>query len=139
MLADNPAYQWALWQLGRTLVATGQYDEAIGTLQKFVELSNRSPSAVGTLGGAYARAGRRGEARKLLEELIARSREQYVPPHAFVHIYAALGDREKVFEWLEKSYQERSNSLLWLGTDPQFDPYRSDPRFENLLRRVGLK
>lgn len=139
VLADNPTYQWAFWQLGSALISIRNYDEGIGTLQKFVELSERSASSIATLGEAYALAGRRSDAQMLLNELLVRSREHYVPPHAFVHMYAALGDRDKVFEWLEKSYQERSNSLLWLGTDLRFDPYRSDPRFDNLLRRIGLK
>jgi len=56
-----------------------------------------------------------------------------------VHIYIGLGDRDKAFEWLEKSYLERSNSLLWLGVSPLFDPLRADPRFDDMLRRVGLK
>jgi tetratricopeptide (TPR) repeat protein len=138
VLAQNPTYQWALWQLGAALMDTGDYDAAIQTLEKAAQL-NRTPSVMGTLGEVYARAGRRQDAEKLLNELLALSRHSYVPPHAVVHIYLGLGDREKVFEWLEKSYQERSNSLLWLGVGTLFDPVRSDPRFEMYLRRIGLK
>jgi TolB-like protein/DNA-binding winged helix-turn-helix (wHTH) protein/Tfp pilus assembly protein PilF len=139
VLADHPAYQWALWQLGSVQIAAGDYDSAIATLQKAVETGHRSSSALGTLGQAYAAAGRKREAQSLLDELSRRSRERYVPPHAFVHIYIGLGDKDKAFEWLEKSYLEHSNSLLWLGVTPLFDPVRSDPRFDNLLRRVGLR
>ena len=75
----------------------------------------------------------------MLGELLALSRQRYVPPQCFVDIYCALRDREKVFEWLEKSYQERSNSLLWLGIWHDADWLSSDPRLENLLRRIGSK
>jgi tetratricopeptide (TPR) repeat protein len=139
VLADHPTYQWALWQLGSVQIASGQHNAAIATLQKAVEAGHRSASALGTLGEAYGAAGRRAEAQKLLDELTQRSRERYVPPHAFVHIYIGLGEKDKAFEWLEKSYLERSNSLLWLGVSPLFDPLRSDPRFDNFLRRVGLE
>jgi tetratricopeptide (TPR) repeat protein len=138
VLSDDPTYQWALWQLGSVLIAVGNFDEGIPILEKYVQESNRSASSLGTLGQAYARSGRRQHAEALLNELLVRSRGHYVPPHAFVHIYVGLRDREKVFEFLEKSYEERSNSLLWLGTDQRF-PFRSDPRFDNLLRRIGLK
>lgn len=139
VLADNPDYQWGLWQFGSALMYVREYGEAIGTLEKLAALSHRSPSSLEALSQAYAMAGRRAEAQNLLAELEARSREQYVPPHVFVHPYVALGKADRAFEWLEKSYQERSNSILWLGVDAGLDPLRSDPRFDNLLRRVGLK
>jgi tetratricopeptide (TPR) repeat protein len=102
----------ALWQLGSQQVATHNYDSAIETLKKAVEVGKGSPSALGTLGQAYGLAGRQREAREILAELIRQSHERYVPPHAFVHIYIGLGDKDKAFEWLEKSYQERSNSMV---------------------------
>jgi TolB-like protein/DNA-binding winged helix-turn-helix (wHTH) protein/Tfp pilus assembly protein PilF len=139
VLADNPSQQWALWRLGSALLYTRQYDAAIEVLRKLAEASSRSASSLGTLGHAYGLAGRRGEAVALLAELQARSRRQYVPPYVFVHIYVGLGERDEAFQWLERSYQERSNSLLWLGVDSGLEPLRGDPRFDNLLRRVGLK
>jgi TolB-like protein/DNA-binding winged helix-turn-helix (wHTH) protein/Tfp pilus assembly protein PilF len=139
VLADHPNYQWALWQLGSQQMATHNYDAAIETLKKAVEVGKGSPSALGTLGQAYGLAGRKGEAQEILAELTRQSHERYVPPHAFVHVYIGLGDKEKAFEWLERSYQERSNSMVWMGTTALYDPLRSDPRFESLLRRVGLK
>jgi TolB-like protein/DNA-binding winged helix-turn-helix (wHTH) protein/tetratricopeptide (TPR) repeat protein len=138
VLAQSPTYQWALWQLGSTLSETGDQTGAIQLLEKATQVG-RTPAMVGTLGMVYARAGRRQEAEKLLQELLALSRQSYIPPHALVHIYLGLGDHDKVFEWLEKSYQERSNSLLWLGVGGLFDPVRADPRFEMYLRKIGLK
>jgi TolB-like protein/Flp pilus assembly protein TadD len=139
VLVDHPDYQWALWVLGETQTNIHDYDAAIQTLTKAVQLSNRSPSSLGALGRAYAGAGRRDAAQALLDELLRLSQDRYVPPHAFVTIYIGLGDRDKAFEWLEKSYAERSNSLVWLGVGSLFDSLRSDPRFDDLLRRVGLK
>ena len=137
-LEMEPDYQWAVWQLGGALASTGDYAGAIQVLQKALE-HNRTPSGLGTLGHVYALAGERSEAGKVLDELLALSRQRYVPPHCFVDVYWGLRDRDKVFEWLEKSYQERSNSLLWLGISPDMDWLRSDPRLDNLLRRIGLK
>lgn len=139
VLADHPEYQWALWAFGGALTETGEYDAAIETLNKAAQLGNRSPSSLGTLGRAYGLSGRRQEAQRLLDELTLLSRTRYVPPHAFVHVYLGLGDRDKAFEWLEKSYVERSNSLIWLSVSSMFDSLRPDPRFDDLLRRVGLK
>jgi TolB-like protein/DNA-binding winged helix-turn-helix (wHTH) protein/Tfp pilus assembly protein PilF len=139
VLADYPDYQWALWVFGQAQTDIHDYDASIETLTRAAQLGNRSPSSLGALGRAYALAGRPREAQALLDELLRLSHDRYVPPHAFVHIYIGLGDRDKAFEWLDKSYLERSNSLLWLGVSPLFDPLRADPRFDGLLRRVGLK
>ena len=137
-LAMDPNYQWAQWQLGSALISTGDYNGAIGVLEEAAK-RKRTASVLGTLGHAYGMAGQRKKAQEVLDELFALSRRQYVPPHCFVHVYAGLRDREKVFEWLEKSYQERSNSLAWLGTWHNPDWLASDPRWDNLMQRVGLK
>ena len=133
----EPGYQWAVWQLGGALTSTGDYRGAIQVLQEALD-RNRSPSGLGTLGHAYALAGERRKAEKVLDELLALSRQRYVPPQCLVDVYWGLRDREKVFEWFEKAYRERSNGLLWLGVMGD-DWLRSDPRYDNLLRRIGLK
>jgi tetratricopeptide (TPR) repeat protein len=138
VLAQDPNYQWALWQLGGSLMGAGDYEEAIRTLERAVAV-RRTASALGALGEAYGRAGRRHDAERVLAELVAMSHSGYVPPHAFEHVYLGLGDHEKVFEWMEKSYQERSNSMLWIKVGELFDPVRSDPRFDAYLTKVGLK
>jgi TolB-like protein/DNA-binding winged helix-turn-helix (wHTH) protein/Tfp pilus assembly protein PilF len=137
-LEMEPGYPWATWQLAGALNATGDFAGAIQVLQRALE-GNRTASGLGTLGHAYAMAGNRREAKKVLGELHALARDRYVPPQCFVDVYWGLRDREKVFEWLEKSYKERSNSLLWLGVLPDMDWLRSDPRLDNLLRRIGWK
>ena len=87
---------------------------------------------------AYAHAGRRTDALRLLEELKRRQKTSYVPTAAFVNAYLGLDDKEQAFVWFEKAYQEKSNILQFLKVHPFFDPVRADPRFADLVRRVGL-
>jgi len=93
---------------------------------------------IGVLIRAYARAGRRSDALRLLEELKNRKKAGYVPAGAFVNAYLGLGDNEQAFVWLEEAYKERSNILQFVKVHPYFDPLRADPRFADLVRRVGL-
>jgi tetratricopeptide (TPR) repeat protein len=89
---------------------------------------------------AYMRAltGEQAEARRAAAELEAESRQRYVPPIWVVFLYAGLGDKERAFTWLDKAYQERSTWLIYLKEFPDFDPLRSDPRFQELLKKVNL-
>jgi len=70
--------------------------------------------------------------------LLELNRHRYVSPVAMVHVYIGLGDKDRAFAWLEKAYQERSNLMAFLKVEPIADPLRSDPRFDDLLRRMGL-
>ena len=128
----------AYWYLGFALIANDQPGEAIPVLEKALSVSDRSPGVMGVLVRAYARAGRRSDALRILEQLKKRSQAGYVPPGAFVNAYLGLGDNEQAFAWIERAYQEQSNILQFLKVHPFFDPLRSDPRFTNLVRRVGL-
>ena len=87
---------------------------------------------------AYGLAGRKAEASKILNELLELNETRYVTPAALVNVYIGLGDKEQAFVWLEKAYQERSNYVAYLKVFPILDPLRSDPRFADLVRRVGL-
>ena len=78
------------------------------------------------------------EAQKILASLITRSEERYVAPTVITAIHAALGDMDRAFEWLERAYELRSRSLVWLKIGHEFDPLRSDPRYQDLLRRMRL-
>ena len=124
--------------MGYTLTAKGQPEQAIPELEKAVELSDRSPAVIGVLVRAYAHAGRRTDALRMLEELKRRSKAGYVPAGAFINAYLGLGDNEQAFVWLERGYQEKSAIMPLLKAHPHFDPIRSDPRFADLLHRVGL-
>ncbi len=138
VLAVHPDNATAHWFLGFVLIDNGQPEEAIPELEKTVSLMDRSPGAIGVLIRAYARAGRRTDALRLLAELKERKQASYVPAGAFVNAYLGLGDHDQALAWLERAYQEQSNILQFLKVHPFFDPIRDDPRFADLVRRVGL-
>ena len=94
-------------------------------------------TTIGALGRAYALSGRTSDARRLLGELDDLAERRYVSPYGRVLIYLGLGD-DKVFDWLERSYVERAGWLMYLATDPRYDPLRQDARFRSLLERLGL-
>jgi TolB-like protein/DNA-binding winged helix-turn-helix (wHTH) protein/Tfp pilus assembly protein PilF len=126
------------WYLGFALIAKGNPEGAIPVLEKAVSLTDRAPGAIGLLIRAYAHAGKRSDALKLLAELKKRNETSYVPTGAFINAYLGLGDKEQTFVWLERACEEQSNILQFTKVHPFFDPIRDDPRFKDLLRRVGL-
>ncbi len=126
------------YYLGRAYQQRGHLQEAIASFEQAVELSKGVPAAMSGLAYAYASAGRKREAEEILTKLTKRSAERYIPAYDFAVVYAGLGDREKVFEWLEKAYLERSSWLVHVKWDERFERYRSDPRFTHLLRRIGV-
>ena len=128
----------ALTDLGFVLIANNQPGDAIPVLEKAISISNRGPGPMGVLIRAYAHAGRRGDALRLLAELKRRRKTGYVPAGAFVNAYLGLGENEEAFAWLEQAYKEQSNMLQFVKVHPYFDPIRGDPRFADLVRRVGL-
>ena len=138
VIAMDPNHYQAYWTLGHTYVANKQFDEGVKAAEKAVALSQRLPGALGILGLAYGMAGRKADATKILDELLQLNKTRYVTPGAFINVYIGLGDYEQTFVWLEKAYQEKSNFLAFLKVFPILDPIRSDPRFDDLLRRVGL-
>jgi TolB-like protein/Tfp pilus assembly protein PilF len=137
-LSVQPDDPGTLWYLGFALIANNQAEDAIPVLEKAASVSNRSPGVIGVLIRAYAHAGRRNDALRLLAELKRRRRAGYVPAGAFVNAYLGLGENDEAFMWLEQAYKEQSNILLFVKVHPYFDPLRGDPRFEDLIRRVGL-
>ncbi|HUX45336.1 MAG TPA: tetratricopeptide repeat protein [Terracidiphilus sp.] len=137
-VALEPDNAGALLGLGFALIANNQAADAVPVLERSVSLSKGGPAAVGILIRAYAHAGRRGDALRLLAQLKKRSRTGYIPAAAFVNAYLGLGDNDRAFYWLEQAYKEQSNMLQFMKTHPYFDPIRGDPRFVDLERRVGL-
>ncbi|HUN25178.1 MAG TPA: tetratricopeptide repeat protein [Steroidobacteraceae bacterium] len=135
-LAVRPNDVAALTTLGFVLSATDHAREAVPILEKVLSLSKGSPAATGVLIRAYARAGQRGDAVRLLTALKRRRAAGYVPAAAFVNAYLGLDDHEAAFQWLEHAYAEQSNILQFLKVHPYFDPIRADPRFANLVRHV---
>jgi TolB-like protein/DNA-binding winged helix-turn-helix (wHTH) protein/Tfp pilus assembly protein PilF len=116
------------------------YKESIAEYEKLLETSHDQPRAVSDLGNAYAVAGRTTDARKMLDQLIELSKHRYVRGVELARIYVGLGDKDKAFECLERSYADRSiTAFVGFKVDPRFDPLRSDPRFAELLRRMNLQ
>jgi len=138
-LAVQPDDTDALLYLGFALVANNQPGDAIPVLEKSISVSHGNPAATGVLIRAYAHAGRRQDALRLLAELQKRRKTGYVPAAAFVNGYLGLGENDQAFAWLDQAYKEQSNILLSLKVHPFFDPIRADPRFADLIRRTGLE
>jgi TolB-like protein/tetratricopeptide (TPR) repeat protein len=138
VLAVDPDSVPANWFLGEALIANGQPEEAIPLLEKVLSLTNRNPSMMGVLVRAYAHAGHREKALRLVDELKRMQQKSYVPAATFVNAYLGLGDNEQALDWLERAYQEQSNILQMIKVFPYFDPLRGDPRFADLVHRVGL-
>jgi serine/threonine protein kinase/Tol biopolymer transport system component/tetratricopeptide (TPR) repeat protein len=124
--------------LARAYERKGMLLEAITEIQKARDVYGQSQIASGLLGHAHAMAGQRNEALKIVEELSEQSKREHVWPYNIAVIYVGLGERDEALQWLEKAYLEHSDDLIYLKVDPIFDPLRSDPRFKDLLRRVGL-
>jgi tetratricopeptide (TPR) repeat protein len=132
----DPNFALAHNQLAQAYLQKRMNDEAVAELQKAAQLSGGSPTVMANLARAYAASGKRGEAVRLLNDL--KKGSSLVSSHApeIAVIYAALGDRAQAMNWLEKGYEERFNPGVLLR--PGFDPLRSDPRFQDLVRRIGL-
>jgi TolB-like protein/DNA-binding winged helix-turn-helix (wHTH) protein/Flp pilus assembly protein TadD len=132
----DPNFALAHNQLAQAYLQKHMNDEAVTELQKAAQLSGESPTVMANLARAYVASGNRSEAMKLLTDLKKRSNFIYSHGPEIAVIYAALGDKDQAMNWLEKGYEERFNPGVLLR--PGFDPIRSDPRFEDLMRRIGF-
>jgi tetratricopeptide (TPR) repeat protein len=124
--------------LGNVYEQKGMYEEAIAEYQKAISSSERTSQNLGFLGHAYAASGKRNEAVKILNEMKEMSKQKYVSPYDLAILYTGLGEKDKALEQLNHAYEEQSGWIIYLKVEPLFDPLRSDPRFQDLLRRVGL-
>ena len=137
-LAVRPDDALALWYLGFSLIGKGQPEDAIPPLERALSISNRSPGVIGVLARAYGHAGRRSDALRLIDELNRRRQKGYLPTAPFVQAYVGLANYDEAFAWFERAYQEKSNILQWIQVEPFPDAMRNDPRFADLIRRVGF-
>jgi tetratricopeptide (TPR) repeat protein len=122
------------WYLGVIYREKGMFEEAIAEFRKIPE---NAPN-LAHLGNAYARAGRVTEARGCLRKLKDMYRKDKVGTYGIALVHAGLGEKDQAFEWLEKAYEERDQGMLYMKVDATLDPLRSDPRFQDLLRRMNF-
>lgn len=134
----DPNFSWGHLWIGQAYVQKGMYKEAIDEINQAIHLSNGDTRARATLGHAYAVAGKRDEALKVLAELVKDSERRYVSPYFIALIYLGLRDDDQAFAWLQKAYEERQPYLILMKVEPIFNEVRADPRFADLVRRVGI-
>jgi tetratricopeptide (TPR) repeat protein len=135
----EPDFAAAHYFLACAYEQKGMCGETITHLQKALAVSPASPDVVAALGHAHGMFKRRGYARKALKELHKLSERRFVSAYDFALIYVGLEEADQAFKWLERAYEERSFSMLMsLKGEPRLDTVRSDPRFQDLVRRVGL-
>jgi eukaryotic-like serine/threonine-protein kinase len=134
----DPNFAVAHDVLGGLLATKGMNREALAELEKAVALSRGAAMPLASLGYVRARVGDRAEARRVLEQLEAASKVRYTPALAFAIVQFGLGDKDQAFASLERAYDERFNRLAYLRREPVWDGLRPDPRFKELVRRIGL-
>jgi Flp pilus assembly protein TadD len=131
----GPAYQY----LGLSYLKTGRNADAIAALEKAAELTNRAGVTLGDLGYVYACSGKQVEADKVIKELEVKFANNEAIGQYIAAVYLGKGDKDKAFEWLEKDFQVRNGKLPEIRWQLQFETIRDDPRFKDLLRRMGLQ
>ncbi len=134
----DPNYPMTFWILGLIYRETARYNLAISAGEKGVSLSGGSPLMRAALAQTFAAAGAPEKAIEIADELNELAKQRYVAPHFFAGIYVGLGEHDRAIEYLEKSCAEHCHWLIYLHVDPSMDDLRNDPRFQDLLRRVGL-
>jgi len=134
----EPDFVPARFALGCNYIQLNRFDEAIAELQKAIQLAEESSLALGFLGYAYAVSNQTDKARKVLRQLNEHSKRNYISPYSLAIIYAGLGQKKKAFIWLEKTYEDQNDWLVWLKVGPEWESLRSEAQFTDLLRRIGF-
>jgi tetratricopeptide (TPR) repeat protein len=137
VVARNPESATGYHFLGTAYEQKGQSREAIAAFEQSVRIS-RDPLYVAALGHAYAIFGRTQDARSILAELQQRAKREYVSPYCIALEWLGLGNKQQALAWLEKAYVDHSFQLVTINSWPWFDPLRSEPQFQSLVRRIGL-
>jgi Flp pilus assembly protein TadD len=134
----DPNFVPAHIALGAAFEEQGIWSQAVSEYQKAVALSQNNPMALASLGSVYGHLGDREGARKVIARLREASKHHYVSAFDMATVFAGVGDSDSAFHWLEKAYAERESQMAFLNISRRTDPLRSDPRFADLLRRMGL-
>jgi TolB-like protein len=138
MVAINPNFSWGRWALAANYEQLGKEKEAAEEYLQFEVLSGSSPQRIKRLREGLARSGAKGFWQASLEDYLRTAKSGYAPPVLVAGVYMRLGDKARALRWLEKGYQERDDLMIDLNVDPVFDAFRSEPRFQDLVRRVGI-
>ena len=131
-------YWFAQQYAASAYIEKGMFAEAVIAARKGREMYNASSRLISFLGYALAKSGRRAEARAELEGLLKLTTERYIPPYNIAMIYNGLGERDKTLAWLERGIEERDPRMTFLKVEPKWNNLRSEPRFQDLARRVGF-
>jgi TolB-like protein/Flp pilus assembly protein TadD len=137
-LTLEPNYWFTRQYAASAYIERGMFDEAIAEARKAQQLSSVSTRPTAFLGFALAQSGKTVEARLELEKLLKLSAERYVSPYNIAMIYQGLGRRDEALRWLERGYREREPRMVFLKSEPKWSSLRQDPRFRDLLRRIGF-
>ena len=114
------------------------YPESLSALERYAALGRGGPTLLALLGYSYARLGERNEALQMIHELQEASTQGFAPALFVALVYAGLEEKDEAFVWLEQACEQRFNRLAYLKVDALWDPIRTDPRFGDLLRRIGI-
>jgi tetratricopeptide (TPR) repeat protein len=137
-IAMDPTFAVAHGYLGQAYLAKGEYEKALAELQRALALSGNETSFKAELGNAYAVAGKKSDALAILHDLLQLSARQFVTPYSIALVYVGLGEKDEVFQWLDKAYDERSVRLINIAVHPRWASLRNDPRFVALVQKIGL-
>lgn len=137
-LEADPQYAEAYFSLGLTHIATKRYDDAIANIQRAIALSGRRPVMIASLADAYGFSGRTAEARQVFDELLAQSPQTEHSSYYLGIASVGIGDYDRAFEYFEQAFRERNGILIYLAVDPISEVLWKDPRFSDLVRRMGL-
>jgi tetratricopeptide (TPR) repeat protein len=134
----DPDFVPVPYLIGQVYERKGMYDRAIDECRKALNSSPGNPIILPTLGYAYARAGRKDEAQAILNMSLETRKQHFVSPFLIALLYAALDKKDEAIDWLNKAYDERDPQLIFIRLEVQLDPLHSEPRFKELLQRMGI-
>ena len=134
----DPHFPVPYWGLGMCYEQQAKYEAAIAQFQKTIEVSGRESNTIASLAHTLGLAGRVADANTILLELKKRSQKDYISSYQIALVELGLGRKDEAMKDLEAAFVERSTLLAYLKMDPRFDPLRTDPRFENLVSRIGF-
>jgi Flp pilus assembly protein TadD len=135
----EPNARSAHYALGCAYRRQANFGAAVREFRKWQRMEADSDLALGSIGHVLAISGNKAGAARVLRELVEMAQRKYISPYSIAIVHIGLDNKDEAFNWMEKLYQDCNDWLIWLRVGPEFDPLRSDPRFDSLLRRVGIK